>query len=128
MSLAPIIERYMSLRRQESDICREFLSMTRSIPLPVEDYKEIFEVFAALVALQALLCEDENPASGRTYIERHGAELAALNEAMVEIAKKIRESRVKCTYTVRPQIGLKFSESTSRVLTSSSGRHSTHEG
>ena len=100
MSLAPIIERYMSLKRQESAIWSEFLSMIRNITMPVEDFTEIFEVFAALVALLALLCDDENPASGRTYlasIERHGAELAALNEAMVEITKKTDETRVKCT-------------------------------
>lgn len=121
MSLAPIIERYMSLKRQENTICSEFFSMTRNLPLPVEEYTKIFGVFAALVALLVLLRDGENPASGRTYlagIEHHVAELAVLNEVMAEIAIKTQETRVKCTYTVRLQIGLKFSESTSRVLTS----------
>ena len=119
MSLAPIIERYMSLKRQESTLCSEFVSMTRNTPLPLEDYTEIFGIFSALLAL---LRDEENPAVARTYlahIEYHGAELAALDAVMAEIAKKTQETRDKCTYTARPQIGLKFSESTSGVLTSS---------
>ena len=119
MSLAPIIERYMSLKRQESTLCSEFISMTRNTPLPLEDYTEILGVFTALLAL---LRDEEKPSLAQTYlayIESNGAELAALDEVMTEIARKTQETRAKCTYKARPPIVLKLSESTSRVLTSS---------
>ena len=108
MSLAPIIEHYMSLKRQESTLCSEFLSMTRNTPLQLALYTEVFGIFSALLAL---LRDEEHPSLARTYlayIESNGAELAALEEVMAEIARKTQETRAKCTYKASPQIVLKF--------------------
>ena len=119
MSLAPIIERYMSFKRQERTICSKFISMTLNTPLPIENYTEIVGNFSAFLFL---LRDEEHPAIVRIYsanVEYQLAQLAAPDEVMVDFARKAQETRVKCTYTARPQIVLKFSESTSRVLTSS---------
>ena len=119
MRLAPIIERHMSLKRQENARCSEYISMTQNTLLLLEDY---IETLGVLTAFLALLRNEENPASAQLFasrIQHLGAELAAWDEVMAEIAVKTQETRVKCTYTARSQIGLKFSESTLKVLTSS---------
>ena len=119
MSLAPIIELYMTLKRRESTLCNEFISFTRNTPAHLELHTTIFKILSMLLAL---LRDEENPASAQTWIthiQRRGADLAALDEVTAGITRKIHEIRFKCTYTARQQIVLKLSEPTSRVLTSS---------
>ena len=115
----PIIERYMSLKRQETVLLSEFDAMNQNTPLPFDDYNKIFGIFSALLAL---LCDTEDPVLIRLYsatLDDYGAELAALDEVMAEVAKKTQETRVKSTYSARAQSICRTLGSTSRVLTSS---------
>ena len=108
MSLAPIIEHYMSLKRRENTLCSEFGSMTRKTPRLLRLYAAKCGILSRLLAL---LRDEGNPALARTYladIEHHRVELAAVSEAIAEIVNKTEETQVKCTYTARPQIVLKF--------------------
>ena len=119
MDIAPIIELYMSLKRQESTLCNEFILWTRTTPSPLELYTATFTVFSGDFAL---LRDEDNQASAQIWsaqIEEQGALLAALDEVMAGRARKIQEFRVKCKYIGGQQIVLKLSESTSRTLTRS---------
>ena len=119
MRLAPIIERYMSLKRQENALYNEFDLMCRNTPLPIEDYGQLFGIFSALFRL---LHDTRNSDLSQMYLTRMvdcGAELAAVDRVMAEIAKKTEETRIKSTYSTRPRVVLNFSESTIMALTSS---------
>lgn len=52
-------------------------------------------------------------------MEQYGAGLAAVDEVIAEIAKKIQETRTKSTCSTRPRNIQKLLESTSMMLMSS---------
>ena len=118
MSLARVVEIYMTLEREEKILCSEFLSTTRNVSSLLRRHTNILSMLSAHLGL---LCDEQNPGLARTYLARiqyNIAQLAALDKAVAENVKKTLETRAKCTYTARPQIVL-LSESTSRVLMSS---------
>ena len=99
MHLAPIIERYMSLERQEDDLFSELNMMTQTSTLIVEDYDESLAVFHALSVLHQIA---ETSAQSRLCLARmqeSRAELAAMDKVLAEIAKKTQETRIKSKYS-----------------------------
>lgn len=97
MRLAPIIERYMSLKRQQIALYNEFDLMRRNTPLPTEEYSELLPLFHASFYLLHETRHSSFFQRSLTAMEQYGAELAAVDDVMAEIAKKTQETRTKST-------------------------------
>ena len=109
----------MELKRQESAVNSEFDLMEQKTPSQIEDYSYYLELFT----LHLRLLRQQRLSVLFKYnldsMAENEAKLAAMDKVMAENAKKIHETRIKSTYSVRPEIASKLSASTSRVLTSS---------
>lgn len=101
MDLAPIIQRFMELKREENTALSEYDLMQQDTPQDNEQYS---------VASEYLI---------PSKIEQYQAELAAMGEKVLKELKKIKEMKKKRTYSARSQIASKLSGPTSKVLTSS---------
>ena len=109
----------MNLKRQESAVNSEFDLMEKKTSSQIEDYSyylELFTIHLRLLRQQRLSALFQYNLDGMAENE---ANLAAMDKVMAENAKKIHETRIKSTYSMRPEIASKLSASTSRVLTSS---------
>lgn len=119
MRLLPIIERYMSLRRQQTALYNEFDLMMRRTPLPIEKYGEFLGSFRGSFTL---LHETRHSSTFQiclTAMEEFRAELAAVDDVIAGITKKTQETWTKSTFSSRPRMLQKLLESTSMMLTSS---------
>lgn len=119
MHLAPLIERFMNLRREENAVLRELDQMQDSMPLPIEEYDELR---AVLTTSFHMLHGPGHSALHQTIMENHAeytALLAAMDRLLLEEKRKLEEMYHKGKYTVRESTALRSSSSTSRVLTSS---------
>lgn len=98
MRLAPIIERYMNLKRQENAVLSNSNLMQQSIPIPTDRYSYVSEVLSIHIRL---LCEPCLSALSQVCIVKitqYKAELAAMDEVVLEKWKKIQEMYNKSSY------------------------------
>lgn len=119
MHLAPIIERYMDLMRQESAVYSDFDLMELRTSVSAREYDEVSALLSANIGL---LRDPDFSALSQLHLYHiavHEAELAAMNALLLEKWEKTQEMQKKSTYSARPHTKLKVSVPTSRVLTSS---------
>lgn len=103
MRLAPIIERYMSLKRQQIALYNDFDLVRRNTPVSTEEYSELLTLFHASFYLLHETRHFSFFQMNLTAMEQYGAELAAVDEVMAEIAKKTQETRTKSTCSARSE-------------------------
>ena len=109
MHLAPIIERYMDLKRQESAIYSDFDLMQLRTSVSADEYNEVSALLSANIGLL------RDPDFSALYQEHlahiaiHEAELAAMNALILEKWEKTQEMHKKSTYSTRPQNELNVS-------------------
>ena len=109
MHLAPIIERYMVLRRDEYTVLRQLDHMQGTMPLPIEEYEE---VRATLSTSFQILRDPGHSALHETLMKNHAeytALLAAMGNLLLEEKRKLEEMYNKGKYRPRKPTALGFS-------------------
>lgn len=102
MHLAPIIERYMDLKRQESAVYSDFDLMELRTSVPADEYYEVSAILSANIGLLHEPAFSGLSQSLQSNIATHEAELAAMNALLLEKWEKTQEMHNKSMYSARP--------------------------
>lgn len=105
----------MKLKRGEDALFSGFDLM----PVPTEQCCHVSELLSTYVRLLRAPLLSALSQVRRTRTAQYEAELAAMDEAILERSRKIKEMRTKCTYSTRSQTASNLLSQTAMVLTNS---------